>query len=386
MECRERGINLHIVRSVVSHDSRVQKETETLARSKRFASVKICGFHEAGYKEREILNNCEVWRVSLKSRPLPKDLASQSIKYAEWYVRILSEYKLQDIRVIHCHALAPLPIAVKLKKFTGAKLVYDAHELQSETHGSKGLRKLLARWSESRLTGSVDAIIAVSPSICDWYAERFPDIPVSLLRNIPEKPSDPITPQPLRTMLHIPDDALLFTFIGGIKSGKGIEQALEAFENRSVPHHLLFLGKGPLLPLVQSAAHRCKRIHYLPPVTPREVLSWVAGSDVSICITLDTCLSRRYSLPNKLFESLLAGVPVVASQLPELSRMILQHDAGWLVPAVSSKLQQLVQKLTVQDVETKKAKLLERVEHLHWANESKSLIKVYDNLPTLRLP
>lgn len=384
MGSREKGVNLHIVRTAVSHDSRVQKESRTLARSGLFESVRVCGFHEPGYDERETLNGCDVWRVSLRTRPLPKDIASQAIKYAEWYSRIVSAYRREDISVIHCHSLGPLPIAVRLKRLTGARLVYDAHELESEVFGAKGFRKSLARRMEEAMVPSVDAIITVSPSIREWYSEKFPGIPVSVLRNIPERPDHPIAPQPLRRELGVPDDALLLIFIGGLNAGKGIEQALEAFEHESVRHHLLCLGRGPLKPLVEAASARCRRIHYLPPVRPAELVDCVAGADVSVCLTLDSCLSRRFSLPNKLFESLVAGVPLIVSPLPELSRMVSEHNAGWVVETEGGRLRELLNKLTVQSVREKESGLADRVSHLHWENEARSLLNVYDSLASER--
>ena len=92
------------------------------------------------------------------------------------------------MRVVHCLDVEPLPIGVRLKQLTGAKLVYDAHELETERTHLKKLRKRIVRVSERRCKPYVDAMITVSPSIQNWYRERFPRVPVSLVRNVPTRP------------------------------------------------------------------------------------------------------------------------------------------------------------------------------------------------------
>lgn len=111
---------------------------------------------------------------------------SQAVKFLEWQDHLVKAYKGKTLEVIHCHDLEPLPIAVQLKKITGAKLIYDAHELETERNGLKGIRKKLSQWQEQRLMPFVDHLITVSPSILDWYARRYRSIPVSLVRNIPQ--------------------------------------------------------------------------------------------------------------------------------------------------------------------------------------------------------
>lgn len=213
---------LHIVRNPVTHDSRILKETRTLQDSGIFGSVEIAGFLEHGHTPYEELEDGRaIWRASIATRPLPKDLGSQAVKFMEWYARVVQRYRRMRIKVIHCHDLAPLPIALGLKRLTGARVVYDAHELETERAGSQGPRRLLACSFEQNMIKSVDAMITVSPSIRDRYAARYPDVPVSLVRNVPEKPSNGLKLKPLRTQFQVPDSALLFIYLGGLPKGRG---------------------------------------------------------------------------------------------------------------------------------------------------------------------
>ena len=92
---------LHIVRNPVTYDSRVLKETMSLVESGIMNKLEIAGFHEAGYCEFEEVSGRTIWRVRLRTRPLPKDIISQSFKYAEWYARLVRRYRQTPLRVIH---------------------------------------------------------------------------------------------------------------------------------------------------------------------------------------------------------------------------------------------------------------------------------------------
>ena len=319
---------LHIVRNPVSHDSRVLKETGSILGKFPDKELVSAGFHEPGYAEKESIGQRQVHRWRLATRPLPKNLLSQSIKYMEWYIRLIKAYRKEPLQIIHCHDIEPLAIAVRLKKITGAKLIYDAHELETERNGSRGIRQSLTQWQEARWMPYVDHLITVSPSIEKWYAQRYPDTPRHLVRNIPQEVDVSVLPITLRKSLAVPDNALLFLYLGGLSKGRGIETILESFTHDSVPHHVLFMGSGALEEQVKRQAEACERIHYRSPVPPAEVTSYAAGADVGLSLIEDTCLSYRYCLPNKLFENMLAGLPVLASDLPDQRQVIIDHQAG----------------------------------------------------------
>lgn len=374
------GLNLHIVRNPVSYDSRVLKETATLRDLGRFAAVEIAGFHEHGYTEHEDLDGRALWRVILASRRLPKNLAGQAIKFAEWRHHLVAHYRNRPLAVIHCHDLDPLPIAVRLKRLTGAHLVYDAHELETEQSATWSLRKGLMRRTERRCMPWVDAMITVSPSIRDWYMRTYPGLAISLVRNVPERPPDPIGPANLRDRLGVPNDALLFLYLGGLAGGRGIENMLAAFAAPGIVHHLLVLGNGPLRGAVELACARCSRLHYLPAVPPDKVLAHAAGADVGISMAEDTCLNNRYCLPNKLFESLIVGLPMLVSDLPDQRHLVESYRAGWTcTPDVTS----IVAALTAIDRggwTAVRTSLAERTRELGWHHEAAILTELYDSL------
>ena len=374
------ALNLHIVRNPVSHDSRVLKETATLRDLGLFAAVEIAGFHEPGYTEHEDLDGRHLWRVVLSSRRLPKNLLGQAVKFAEWRHRLVDHYRDRSLSVIHCHDLDPLPIAVRLKRLTGARLVYDAHELETEQTAAWSLRKALMRRTERHGMPWVDAMITVSPSIRDWYNRAYPGLPVTLVRNVPQRPAGAIPRVDLRGRLAVPDDALLFLYLGGLAGGRGIENMLAAFASEGVGHHLLVLGNGPLAGAVVEACTRCPRLHYLPAVPPVQVLGYAAGADIGVSLIEDTCLSYRYCLPNKLFESMIAGLPVLVSDLPDQRRFVEDYRAGWVCAPDTPAIVATLAGIDRAAWSAVRVGLAERTRKLGWHDEAANLAALYASL------
>lgn len=373
---------LHLVRNNFVSDSRILKETRSLVESGVVSEIEVVALCDDQLPERETLGpGRSVWRVPLTSRArLPKDLLSQSVKYAEWAARILKRHGGQAWDVIHCHDLSPLPIAVALQKRTGAQLVYDAHELETEMMGLTGVRQRLARQVERRLMPRVDALITVSPSIVQWYADHYPGVDVTLVRNIPNRPPASAAPYPWRQHLGVADDARLFIYVGNLARGRGIPFLLQVFQRPDCRHHLLFMGSGALARDIEAARAACPRIHLHPPVALHEVVPRVAGADIGLSLVEDACLSYRYSLPNKLFECLQGGVPVMVNDLPDQGAIVRDTGAGWIASQSVPAFAAVLEGIDEADFQRKRAAARQAANTLDWSHEAQQLIDVYRRL------
>ncbi len=373
-------INLHIVRNAVRNDSRVLKEAATLRDSGLFSSVEIVGLNEAGMPAFEVIDGLNVRRISLSSRGWSKGLVGQVLKFAEWRHRIVQAYSGQPLSVVHCHDLDPLPIGAQLKARTGAHLVYDAHELETEQGEPSRLRVALARWSEKRLIRRADACISVSASICDWYAQTYPGVRPALVRNVPLRPSGSVEAVNLRRRYGVSDEALLFIYLGALSPGRGIPELMQAFTDVGHRHHIVFMGYGTLAEQISARAESCPRIHLHPAVPPDQVIRHAAGADVGVSFIMDTCLSNRYCLPNKLFECTLAGLPVLVSDLPEQRRFVEAYRAGWCTALDPASLRATLLGLHRSHCDAVRAGLTERTAGLGWHEEARVLLDLYRDL------
>jgi glycosyltransferase involved in cell wall biosynthesis len=329
---------------------------------------------------RKIEKKLKIKNFFLKTRKLPKSLPFQFLKYLEWHFKIFNEFKKFPLKVIHCHDLAPLLIGVHLKILKKAKLIYDAHELESEIAGNRGLRKWLSKNIEKLLLYFVDYLITVSPSIARWYKKKFPASRIEIIRNIPKIEKNKKKSLPLKRILKIPKGSLLFLYLGALERGRGIENCLKAFNQPEINHQICFLGGGILAKDVERLAQNNPRIHRLEPVPPSEIHSYAAGADIGICLTENTCLNHRFCLPNKLFEYILSGLPVLGSNLPDLKKIIQADNLGWIIEPEAEKIFSFLKTVSSKSFRKKKDAVLSKRRNFSWENESKKLNEIYQKI------
>jgi glycosyltransferase involved in cell wall biosynthesis len=172
------------------------------------------------------------------------------------------------------------------------------------------------------------AVLTVSPPIVDHLRRQYGLAHVHLVANYPDR-TGPIQRRELRELRggDAIDPALpIVLYLGGLMRGRGIEGLVEAMG--SLPDaQLVSLGEGPLLePLQRSAAAVGARATFLAPVPPNFVNDYAASATLGVSPYIPEGLNNRYSLPNKLFHYMAAGIPVVASSFPQVRAIV--EDAG----------------------------------------------------------
>jgi len=259
--------------------------------------------------------------------------------------------------VFHASDLYVLSAARAASRQTGAYLTYDAREYYPHVAGTKG--KPWARWwwarTERKNIRHADAVFTVSDSIADALKTDY-GIPRPLLvHNAPDVDesaevvqatlatgstgnrapnSSRASFQDVRSQINA-GDAPVMVHLGQMKRGRGGTQLIAAMTK--VPDaHLVFLGFGSESEVLKKAASESAnshRIHFLEPVPPDEVRRVIASADIGITMLEDICLNHRYALPNKLFDYIHAGLPVLGSDLDEVRRIIRRYDIGMTTDA-----------------------------------------------------
>ncbi len=156
----------------------------------------------------------------------------------------------------------------------------------------------------------------------------------ALLPNADPKGAPPSSRHALHDHLGLDHDADLVLYQGALTPHRELETLASTWPQVAArcPHaHLVFLGDGPLLHSLRQAAGD-ERVHFPGAVPPSELADLTASASVGVALLADVCLNHRYALPNKLFAYLNAGVPIVASDLPEMRRVLTDPSpAGLLV-------------------------------------------------------
>jgi glycosyltransferase involved in cell wall biosynthesis len=371
---------VHVHEATFVNNSRDLKEARSLLRAGLADEVVLVGMLGEGLPaEDSPFPGARIERLPRRTRRLPANKLLALLKLAEARWRFVSAISRLRPDVIHCHSLGPLAACVSGKHRTGAALIYDAHELETEQVPVKGMRQIVETFQERRLIRHCDAVLCVADSIADWYGRAYGIPRPYVVRNVPDLrfQSLPEESNLIRQELGLPGESLVFLYQGRLAPGRGVERFIRVFQRASPARHIVFMGYGPLTDVVMAAAREGGSIHFLPAVEPKRVLDYTTGADVGVIGVEDTCLNNRYSLPNKLFEYLLAGVPILCPDLPEMRRVVLENGCGWADPGSDEGLLALIDQLGRDEILAKRQQARAARPLYSWQKEEKSLLAAY---------
>ncbi|MFQ3292612.1 glycosyltransferase [Reinekea sp.] len=371
---------LSVVLNPFVNDNRVLKEAQSL--SSFGYKVTVLALHENELKTNETIRDIKVIRVPLITKLLPKWKVIQFFKYIELIVRVVfTQFRHAD--VVHCHDLNALPIGIlfKLLSFNTKKVIYDAHEYETEVYGLSKVEKKLRFYLEGLLIRYAEETITVSDSIAREYSSLYEMNKPKLILNCPaftkQRKSDLF-----REELKIREDQIIFLYQGGFSSGRGIEILLETFSNLDSDNIVIvFMGYGPLDKLVQSKADSENSIFYRSAVGHEVLLNYTSSADYGILFYEDTCLNHRYCSPNKIFEYLMAGLPVLTSNLFEMKRLVEQEGVGVVADTntVDGFKKAIDASLRLEYTSVQKNVFSAREKYC-WEEQEKVLQEIYDEL------
>lgn len=234
--------------------------------------------------------------------------------------------------VYHCHDFNTVWAGRTAAKIHPAPVIYDAHELYVHQNLPRFTRrrKVLVRVVERAIARKAAAVITVNGSIADHLQRVYRIERPTVVRNIPTS-APASTPAPVLRALT--GDAPILLYLGAITFGRGIAPVIRALPE--IPGaRLVCMGpvvreeyRGTLEALARSLGVG-DRVVFEPPVAPEHVVTVSARATVGLCLIENVCLSYYLSLPNKLFESMHAGLPIVGSDFPEIGSLIERYGFG----------------------------------------------------------
>jgi glycosyltransferase involved in cell wall biosynthesis len=300
------------------------------------------------------------------------------------------------VDIWHAHDLTGLAAIVPNLRTDRIPVVYDSHELFLETGTALKLpqpARVILRAYERRLVSRVSAVITVNDEIAHVLRHRYHPARIAVVHNCPNRWSPPpAESSPLREAAGIPTGAPIVLYHGGLTAGRGVEQLMETLHADGFEDvHLVLMGYGEKIEEWRSEARSARwqhRLHLLDPVPPSTVLSWVAGADVGAMPNPGTTRNDYFSSPNKLFECLAAGVPVVASDVPTMKRIVMNNPGGPLgavcdpsrVDAIANAIRSILG-LERAAREALRARCFQAAaERWNWELESQVLIRVYSEI------
>ncbi len=235
---------------------------------------------------------------------------------------------------IHCHDLQTLPAAVELKNTLApkAKIIYDSHELFPCLVRSRGFQRYWTK-VEKRHIRRADAVITVNESIADELARRYGIATPEVIYNSCHRAASetPISRRRFCEHFGAPPEGFKVMLQGNLTADRNLENLVEAFAGMDRSTQLLLLGCGGRQGHLRKLCSRrgIGNVYFGPWIRQEELLGFVAHADMGIVpYAGDDALNTQYCTPNKLFEFIEAGIPVCASDLPELRKIVAGCGIG----------------------------------------------------------
>jgi glycosyltransferase involved in cell wall biosynthesis len=312
------------------------------------------------------------------------------LTYYDFQKRVVKRILESPFDIYHAHDLNTLYPAFRGAKITGGKLIYDSHELYIERNKPKkpsAFYKYLSSIFEKKYIRKADAVITVGDCIAQHLKDKYHIELPTVIMNAPSKQKVNIDGKSLRSELKISQELKLAVYCGGITFNRGLEKLIESLT--LMPNVYLVLmgyGKPDYLNKLQSIANQHNvndRFSFYGPVAPTEVTAYTASADIGVAPIENVCLSYYYCAPNKIFEYLIGGIPVVASNFPELEKIVQENEIGATFnPEDIKSIASSINTIISDDKMYQKMKENTRfaADKYNWENESVKLLKLYNSL------
>ncbi len=301
--------------------------------------------------------------------------------YAEYNKRLFLYLIFHKADLLVSNDLDTLTANFLAHKLKSIPLVYDSHEYYTGTPELINRPHIQSFWKaiEKFIFPKLKDVFTVNESIANIYSKEY-NKQLHVVRNVPKKLIE--KPQLNAADLSLGNKKHLIILQGaGINIQRGAEEAILAmqFIEDSL---LLIVGNGDVIPKLKELVtlkNLSDKVTFLPKKPYKELMMYTAAADIGLTLDKDTNINYRFSLPNKLFDYIHAGTPVLASALPEISKIIDKYHVGITIEShdpehIATKIKYML----VNDLKTKLQSNLEiAANDLNWENEEKILKQVY---------
>ena len=264
-----------------------------------------------------------------------------------YFARLRRRFKRElaglSAALFHASDLYVLAATASRARESSAPYTYDARELYTHVAATVGRPHVRAAWHlvESRFIRGAARTWTVSDSIADRLRGSYGIARPTVQMNAPAYSGPPAPGDYLRTESGLSPETAIVLHLGQLRRDRGAEmliRAMASWPDDAPRAALVFLGYGPeerTFRELTTTLGAEGRVRFLPPVPPARVLGVAAGADCGVTLLEPTCLNHRFALPNKLFDYLAAGLPVVASDLPECAALIERFECGVVADPLS---------------------------------------------------
>lgn len=336
-----------------------------------------------------------IFRRHLKTAPNPETSGWKSYLQRALYFAMNAETTVLSLDQPFDICIASDNITVLAGRYvseaTGSAFLYDAIELPPlSTRAGNAYRAWnkyqldLVTEHEKSIIQKCDGVITIGPSIKKWLQENYDTKNVEVVRNCRNYEEIPGT-KTIRQDCNLKDHDKLVLFINGVYPDQGVEQLLEALQQLPETVHAATLGplaKGDYHQVIRDMAARlgvADRFHILKEKTWNQMLPYAAGADIGVIPRQPGHLNNTLSLPNRIFELIMARLPVASTSLPDIADIVLRHEIGQVFDAQTPK--DMADKITsvLENHKTYKPNIEKAAQDLCWENEKQKFLNFVES-------
>lgn len=325
------------------------------------------------------------WYVATRFKPL------FLVKLLVMIARGLFQLLRAPADVFHAHDERSLPACYLAAKLRGKPLIFDAHELPLESLAVKR-RRLLRAVALIGMRGMISGcaeVLTVSPPLIDEIAHRFGGPRAAVVRNIPNYVA-PCASDSLRRHLHLAPKRRIALYQGNFQGDRQLDTLVHAASHLRPETVIVLMGQGPLRADLEALIDQeavSDQVKLIPPAPYLELLRWTASADLGLILYPPSDSPNvRFCLPNKLFEYLMAGLPVLSSDLPAVAELLAQHDTGRTLDTLDPRAVAFAIDGLLDDkagLARFRANAVAACAHeLRWDVEQNQLLRVYERILT----
>jgi len=327
-----------------------------------------------------------IGRILPGSHPVERSYSTRRMKLLFWKGPLFYfEYNLRlffcllrlKIDVFVANDLDTLPANYLASRIRRKPLVYDSHEYFTEVPELVNRPRVKAIWTkiEKSLVPKVDAAYTVCDSIAEVYRSKY-GVDFKVVRNLPVRSTTESIAD------RISNSPKIILYQGALNLGRGLEDTIKAMQFIEGAEFWL-AGDGDLTQNLKKLVEELKlesKVKFLGRLPFQELNEVTRKADLGISLEEDLGLNYRFALPNKLFDYVQAGMPVLVSDLPEMRRMVENYNVGtYLEFSQRNGLAKAMQDALFNDEKRKVwgENMVRAADELNWENEEKIIQEIY---------
>lgn len=349
---------------------------------------KVCtSLHEQGYEVHLIgrkLKDSRPLRRPYSTHRMRLFFTSGALFYAFFNIRLFLFLLFRKTDIVHANDLDTLLANYLVSKIKGIPIVYDSHEYFTGVPEIQHRPFVKNTWTklERWIFPKLKHIFTVNNSITELYYQDYKKRP-HVMRNIPFQQALP-SPVERDSITTDPDKKILVLQGAGINVDRGAEEMLEAMTHLD-NYLLMIIGTGDVIHVLKARAAQedlKDKVMFLGKLPYEEMMRYTQIADAGLTLDKDTNINYRFSLPNKVFDYIRAGIPVISSDIIEIKKIIEKYEVGTIIPNHEPLV--MAETINAYLCNINKTELNQKIkfasEQLSWENEVIKMLETYKNL------